>query len=596
MGEVISIKLRELRELRELHKQNTKHLERIYWKTLITYTVVLLGIVIGLETYFISSLRGDRVERSQSDLRIVEMEASNYIQQLYSNASSVEYAAYQVEDIEWFLKEPLEVYLKKKIDNYAQSVSTRYYGADDFVDNILSSESRMESISLLSNSNQKLSSYMQDGKVKTTYFETWELDVVPDKLFQINRLVVSKNFHSQDLRKSLIGNIIMCYDLEPLNDIVEKYGEIKLAVFDTNKRILFNTGDRKQLKKFLNRQKNIAQKEEWEHFLKSYVELNHVSDCWIIAYIPENIAASIPNVWWITLLILGVGLFALGEFLVHLYIKKLTNRMYVILNAMKHASEGKLDEHIHIAYERPMDELDIIAENFNQMCVDMNNYIEKSYLAEIAQKNAELCALQSQINPHFLYNTLEVIRMKAICNGDREVGRMLYSLAVIFRSQIKEDDIIPIAKELHYCKKYLELFEYRYHNKFSFKIECEEQLLERKVIKLIIQPIVENYFVHGIRLEEDDNRLIIRVFEEENDIVVHVSDNGKGMTAEEIKEKNEQLQRGKQEKGSIGIQNVHIRMKAAYGDKYGVTLKNNEWNGLCVVLRFPKEENKKCIK
>ncbi len=320
--------------------------------------------------------------------------------------------------------------------------------------------------------------------------------------------------------------------------------------------------------------------------------MNMVSDCWVMAYIPKDIASGLPGMLWFTLLSIGILLLVVGEVFVHFYLRKLTNRMDIILEAMKQASEGNLEERVPVPYGKALDELDIIAKNFNQMCEDMNAYIQKSYLSELEQKNAELCALQSQVNPHFLYNTLEVIRMKAICNGDREVGRMLYSLAVIFRSQIKEQDIISIAKELHYCKKYLELFEYRYHNKFSFEIQCDEKLLERKVIKFVVQPIVENYFVHGIRLESDDNRLVIRVFQEENDILIHVSDNGKGMTMGEIQRKNQQLNSGSQDKGSIGIQNVHTRMRVAYGEPYGVTLRTNDQGGICVVLRFPGEEKK----
>ncbi len=101
------------------------------------------------------------------------------------------------------------------------------------------------------------------------------------------------------------------------------------------------------------------------------------------------------------------------------------------------------------------------------MCRKLDAYIQKSYLAEIEKKNAQLQALQSQINPHFLYNTLEAIRMKAICNGDRDVGKMLYSMSVLFRSQLKDADWITIGQELDYCKQYLELFEYRYNGIFK---------------------------------------------------------------------------------------------------------------------------------
>lgn len=558
----------------------------------VLYTAILLIIVICLETYFVSSIRNEQMEQSTSNVRIAEMEASNYIQQLYSNAGNIEYSAYQVEDIQWFLEDSLEVYLKKKIDNYTKSMSIRYYGIDNFVSNLLESETRLESISFLSNANQRLSSYMRDGKTKTTYFESWEFHTIPNKLFRMGQLVVSKNFYDQNGNRNSIGSLIMNYNLNQLSDIAEKYENIEIAVFNSDRRLLFATGDEKRLREILNEDGDVTKTTHWEDYLKSYIELNPVSDCWIIAYIPKNLAASIQNLWWITLILIGIALFAMGELFVHLYLKKLTDRLYVILEAMSSASKGKLDVHINTPNNKPLDELDIIAENFNQMCQDMDAYIQKSYLAEIEQRNAELCALQSQINPHFLYNTLEVIRMKAICNGDREVGRMLYSLAVIFRSQIKEADIITIAKELHYCKKYLELFEYRYHNKFSFEINCPEALMEKPVIKFVVQPIIENYFVHGIRLEATDNLLMISVYQQGKDIVIYVSDNGKGMTEEEVQRKNEQLKSGKRETGSIGIQNVHTRMRAAYGDAYGVSLKRNEPGGICVMLRFPGEENK----
>lgn len=549
-------------------------------------------IVICLEVYFISSIKNDRMKRSTSNLHIAEVEATNYIQQLYSDAGNIQYTAYQVEDIEWFLQMSYQEYFSKKTENYVNSASTRYYGIDYFVNSFLESESRLESISFLSNANLKLTSYMKDGSIKNIEFENWEFPTAESKLFRTNQLVISKPFYNQDIKRSTIGNIIMNYDLGKLSEIGIKYDNIEIAVFNSEKRLLFGTGNLEQLRAILKEDKEITDSEYWEHYLNSYIEMNMVSDCWVMAYIPKDIASGLPGMLWFTLLSIGILLLVVGEVFVHFYLKKLTNRMDIILEAMKQASEGNLEERVPVPYGKALDELDIIAKNFNQMCEDMNAYIQKSYLSELEQKNAELCALQSQVNPHFLYNTLEVIRMKAICNGDREVGRMLYSLAVIFRSQIKEQDIISIAKELHYCKKYLELFEYRYHNKFSFEIQCDEKLLERQVIKFVVQPIVENYFVHGIRLESDDNRLVIRVFQEENDILIHVSDNGKGMTMGEIQRKNQQLNSGSQDKGSIGIQNVHTRMRVAYGEPYGVTLRTNDQSGICVVLRFPGEEKK----
>ena len=213
-------------------------------------------------------------------------------------------------------------------------------------------------------------------------------------------------------------------------------------------------------------------------------------------------------------------------------------------------------------------------------------------------------ALQSQINPHFLYNTLEAVRMKAICNGDREVGKMLYSLAVTFRAQIKEADIITLAQELHYCKKYMELFEFRYQNQFQANVECPEEYLKVPIIKFVLQPVIENYFIHGIRLKETDNFVRIIVEKEaerrygegaghkeadmcEEGYRIIVEDNGKGMTKEAIEAKNRELEHDTMEKhSSIGIANVNRRLKAVYGKECGIHLETGSQGGLRVILRF----------
>lgn len=220
-----------------------------------------------------------------------------------------------------------------------------------------------------------------------------------------------------------------------------------------------------------------------------------------------------------------------------------------------------------------------------------NMHIQKSYLAEIEQKNAEMAALQSQINPHFLYNTLEAIRMKAICNGDQEVGKMLYSMAVTFRSQLKEADIITLAQELHYCKKYLELFEYRYPKKFQSRVDCPLEYMNVPIIKFVLQPIIENYFIHGIRMRDEDNCIQITVEKREEDFVIIVEDNGRGMSEEEIQTKNQQLMENKMDKRkSIGIANVNRRVKAVYGSAYGLRMEQVKTGGLRVILRFKPQE------
>ena len=297
----------------------------------------------------------------------------------------------------------------------------------------------------------------------------------------------------------------------------------------------------------------------------------------------------------ISILLIDLIVFVVAELIFYNKIKKLSDRMDMLLIAMDQVKEGNMEVDIPIGNEA--DEISIISKHFNEMCKQLNDYIEKSYLAElkekraeVSQKKAELMALQSQINPHFLYNTLESIRMKAICNGDREVGRMLYILAFLFRNQLKENDIIPIRSEINYCQKYLEIFKFRYEEKFEFTINCPEEILDKQIIKFTLQPLIENYFVHGIKLENNDNRISINIKEKNNKIIIEIEDNGKGIEREKIKKLNRILSvRGNGGK-SIGITNANERIGILYGEEYGIRILENVKVGTKIIVIIPKRE------
>ena len=290
---------------------------------------------------------------------------------------------------------------------------------------------------------------------------------------------------------------------------------------------------------------------------------------------------------------LGIGFIVIGELFVHLYMKRLSNRLNSIVHAMEEIKKGNLS--VRLPIKKQEDELDVIGVNLNVMCQELKTYIDKSYLAELGQRKAEMEAMQNQINPHFLYNTLEAIRMKAMINQDKEVGKMLYGLAIIFRSQIKENPIIPIAKELYLCKQYLELYKFRHPNRFSFDVICPDELMEYSILKFSIQPIIENYFVHGIRATDMDNYILVEVKEEEENpqnILIEIIDNGSGMSKEELEKKNEELSLKEQNQEYIGLSNIQMRLKIEFGEEYGIYLSKGIENGVKVTMKIPKRVEK----
>lgn len=163
---------------------------------------------------------------------------------------------------------------------------------------------------------------------------------------------------------------------------------------------------------------------------------------------------------------------------------------------------------------------------------------------------------------------------------------MLYNLSFLFRKQVKDSYIITLKDELEYCRKYIEIFQFRYYDNFNFEINCPEELERYKIVKFSIQPLIENYFVHGIRFEDDDNLLKIDVSKEENDIFIRIIDNGRGISDEKLEKIKDKLLNNKQENDSIGIVNVNKRIVNEYGEGYGVNILRNEGCGVTLILKI----------
>jgi two-component system sensor histidine kinase YesM len=226
------------------------------------------------------------------------------------------------------------------------------------------------------------------------------------------------------------------------------------------------------------------------------------------------------------------------------------------------------------------------------MLDDLNLYIDRVYKAEIKQKHTELAALQARINPHFLYNTLEVIRMRAISQGAQDVGEMIYSLSALFRTFVQQKTIYLLKDELEACRLYLELFRIRYKDKFSYEIECDLMLGGKQVLQMSLQPIIENYIVHGLRTDRTDNRIHIRALSSAKGIHVRIEDNGHGITPDRLEEIRLEISPDAPEGESFGLRSVNERLKLLYGDEYGIELESQPEVGTIINVWLPDLEDR----
>jgi two-component system, sensor histidine kinase YesM len=274
----------------------------------------------------------------------------------------------------------------------------------------------------------------------------------------------------------------------------------------------------------------------------------------------------------------------------------LTRWVKKIINAIKKIQEGDYD--IKISYPNKYDEFGQISDNLNVMSNRITEYIRyeciaevekktaelKSREAELKQRTAELYALQCQVNPHFLYNTLESIRMKALTNGENEVSRMIYILASLFRSSIKSELIVSIKSEIDYCKAYLELYKIRYKDKLRIDYSIDEGIYEFGILKHLLQPIIENSIVHGVDLERSDNRISVNAVKMGNDISIVIKDNGKGMSSEKLQQIKDSLGENSFAEDDFGLKNVDQRIRMVYGNGYRLGIESEEKTGTEVAL------------
>lgn len=557
------------------------------------YTLVLVCAVGLLAAYSLSASKRQTQETDLEYMKMAGTGARDYILGCLSDTDYIHNILYNsyndLEELQHYISDEVDAYMEFRLDRYSNSASVSYSGVEDFFSSIFASNSQILNIRLYSFGQEILTDYKADGTSHRERQTRQQADTAAGMAVRTDGSGESVCFRKNLLDPvtlEAIGWMEIGFSGQPLLEIEKFYDKARIAVYNEENEAVFWSHPEMMWNP-------ASSASDIEKEAGVYALEEAAGNYRVLTVLKKKEAGRLSLFSFLTILLVSIVLIVAGEAGIYAYVSGIRRRLDQIVDGMEQVKKGDLNT--RIGYREKGDELDIIADSFNRMCRDLDLHIQKSYLAEIEQKNAEMAALQSQINPHFLYNTLEAIRMKAICNGDREVGRMLYSMAAMFQSQLKAADVISLAQELHYAKKYMELFEYRYHDKFSWEVDCDEAFLQVPVIKFVVQPVLENYFAHGIRLEADDNQIRIAVRQEgEEFLEIVIADNGRGMEPEEMAEKNAALEAGELDvHKSMGLSNVNRRLRAVYGQECGLRLRANTWGGMAVTLKFLREEGGK---
>lgn len=309
------------------------------------------------------------------------------------------------------------------------------------------------------------------------------------------------------------------------------------------------------------------------------------TDWTLVSIIPYEEILFSSNVLKEKMLLLLSAMIVLAYALAYFMSGLNTKRIGQLIKRMRKAQTGEL-EIINVPSGK--DEVGELIDNFNFMIKKIKVLIEEQYRTGQEIKNAELKALQAQINPHFLYNTLDLINWTAIRNNVPDISSVVQSLAKFYRLSLsKGNDMVLVADELMHVKLYLDIQNRRFENKINVNIDVDEGILNCKILKIILQPIVENSIIHGI-LEKDDKSGNIHISgKDENGIIVFkITDDGAGMDEKTL---NSLLQASTtSDSHGYGVRNINDRIKLRYGEHYGLKYKSEKGKGTEVEIRLPK--------
>lgn len=314
----------------------------------------------------------------------------------------------------------------------------------------------------------------------------------------------------------------------------------------------------------------------------------------LIGLIPKNqLLQTSRTIEIITMLLLiasGIVIIILGAFV---FPNNIYRRVNSILRKMQKVKNGNMDIEEQLDGN---DEFAIIDTYFNSMVTQLKDTIQDNYVKQLEKQEAELNALQFQINPHFLYNTLASINSMATVNGNDDIAEMTEKLGDMFRYSINSSssEYVSLGAELEHIQNYINIENVRFSHKIHMFIDSEPIYYQARVLKFILQPVVENAVKHGFKRQSMDGFIDIHVDVEDQELVITISDDGKGMSQEVVKNYNDYFRRQLDQKmnyrSHIGLKNVNARLQLAFGNQYGLTIHSQRGTEVTIRLPFMNEQ------
>jgi two-component system, sensor histidine kinase YesM len=327
-------------------------------------------------------------------------------------------------------------------------------------------------------------------------------------------------------------------------------------------------------------------------FESSYAKVNYLNGWSLHGVMNEEIV--MKEVWKSRsfVIVLACMNFVIPTIIIAAMSRSLNVRLVRIL---KHMKKVKNQNFQTIPHEEARDEIGQLTGEFNRMTERINSLINDVYVADIQKKDlelkqqqAQLHALHSQINPHFLFNALETIRMRSVIKGEGETARIIHTMAKIFRKSISWGrDYVTIREELELIGCFLEIQKYRFGDKLEYLLDIDEAAYDWQIPKMTFLPFVENASIHGIESIPGKGRISLRIEVRQKVLVFVLEDNGIGIAREKLVEIMNYLKRDDSMGDKVGMKNAYSRLKLCYGDAFHFSIDSTEGQGTRIEIRLP---------
>lgn len=414
-----------------------------------------------------------------------------------------------------------------------------------------------------------------------------------------NTFQVSRTFNLTNKGNGMAGVVSILYSsnfLETVYNDITGEGDIYLidsdnkVLFSNNKKIIYKTlpyeSEIVNIKNNLQKENKVYSKTlEDKNILLTYSKLE--TNGWGVVYVaPYSQLIKENRNFGILIIVVSIILFFVTSISTFIFSKSISDPLKKLMKLAEKVELGNFKARVGVYGN---DEITDLSYSFNNMIEKIDELIEEVYETKIREKDFKLRALQAQINPHFLYNTLDGIRWIARKNKDYDVSRRIENLSNMFRIVLKDEKIVTtLDEEIRYTEHYLFFQKQSFKERLEIVWNIDEAVKQYKVVKLLLQPIVENCIIHG--MDTSKEKLIINITAKDNqeNIYIKIEDNGIGVDSDNI---NRILHDNiKNSKNSIGIKNVNVRIKEYYGDQYGLQFMSSIGDGTIVEINIPKRD------